>query len=120
MNNEVKKIDDAVKADLKAAASKLVAFKVVLKTGVIHNFITDEIAKAKAEGGKIYDEIHHVAIAIDDEIKHFSLDELKNLLGFGKIPQDTVMHQAPTPQGSVGDGASQDQQPDKTTKVSEV
>lgn len=119
--NEVKKIDDAIKADLKTAASKLVAFKVEIKTGVIHNFIIDETDKLHKASGKIYEEIHHVAIAIDDEVKHFSLDELKNLLGFGKIPQDTVMHQAPTPQGSVGDGASQaEKEATGTTNASQV
>lgn len=105
MNNEVKKIDEAVKADLKAAATKLVALQVNIKTGTIHNFITDAVAEANKLGKKAYDEIHHVVIAIDDEVKHFSLDELKNLLGFGKIPQDVVMHQAPVPQSSAESGA---------------
>lgn len=97
MNTEVQKIDDAVKADLKASMAKLVAFKVSIKTADIHDFLSKATNEAETLGKKVYDEIHHIAIAIDDEVKHFSIDELKNLLGFGVPKKDTVMHLAPTP-----------------------
>lgn len=86
--NEITKIEDETKTALKAGAEKLlIGLHIKIDPPAMHDFLAKEEARVASTGEAIYTKIHHVAIEIEDEIKHFSIDDLKNLLGFGKTKQ---------------------------------